>query len=67
MSQTCNKEIRIFAEQYFSSHNDLNKKILDDIASVRNSFGSEAWDQMPPADRDMVSPLYFFLESNFCH
>ena len=45
----------MFAEQYFSSHNDLNKKILDDIASVRNSFGCEAWDQMPQSDRDMVS------------
>ena len=57
MSQTCNKEIQMFAEQYFTSHNDLNKKILDDIASVRNSFGCEAWNQMPQSDRDMVSLL----------
>lgn len=49
-----NKEIQVFAEQYFSSQNYLNKKILQDISSVRDSIPIEKWEKLTFTDREKV-------------
>ena len=49
-----NKEVQVFAEQYFSSQNFLNKKILQDISSVRDSFPVEKWEKLTFSDREKV-------------
>lgn len=54
-----NKEIQVFAEQYFSSQSYLNKKILQDISSVRDSIPIEKWEKLTFTDREKV-------ESYFC-
>ena len=56
-----NKEIQIFAEQYFSSQNYLNKKILQDISSVRESIPIENWEKLTFTDREKVES-YFFVQ-----
>ena len=53
-----NKEVQVFAEQYFSSQNFLNKKILQDISSVRDSIPIEKWEKLTFIDREKVR-IYF--------
>lgn len=54
-----NKDVHIFAEQYFSSQNFLNKKILQDISSVRDSIPIEKWEKLTFMDREKVK-FYFY-------
>ena len=54
-----NKEVQVFAEQYFSSQNFLNKKILQDISSVRDSIPIEKWEKLTFMDREKVK-IYFY-------
>ena len=42
-----------FAEEYFSAHNFLSKKILEDISDVRNSY-EEAWEGMEQEEKEQV-------------
>ena len=53
-----NKEVQVFAEQYFSSQNFLNKKILQDISSVRDSIPIEKWEKLTFIDREKVQIYY---------
>ena len=53
-----NKEVQVFAEQYFASQNFLNKKILQDISSVRDRFPIEKWEKLTFSDREKVK--YYF-------
>jgi len=46
-------ELQNFAEDYFSGNNFLSKKILTDIASVRESY-EDAWDGMDQSEREQV-------------
>ena len=49
-----NKDVKVFAEQYFSSQNFINKKILQDISSVRDSIPIEKWEKLTFTDREKV-------------
>ena len=51
--------MQVFAEQYFSSQNFLNKKILQDISSVRDSIPIEKWEKLTFMDREKVK-IYFY-------
>jgi hypothetical protein len=42
-----------YAEQYFSSNNFLNKKILEDIADVRDSY-EDAWHELEENEKEQV-------------
>eukprot|EP00092_Neocalanus_flemingeri_P034035 GFUD01037014.1.p1 GENE.GFUD01037014.1~~GFUD01037014.1.p1 ORF type:complete len:397 (+),score=114.31 GFUD01037014.1:80-1270(+) len=48
-----NTELQSYAEQYFSSSNFLNKKILEDIANVRESY-EEAWNGLEEKEKEQV-------------
>ena len=54
MATSGGKEVQMFAEQYFKTQNFLNKKILDDISSIRNKFQKPAWEKMSVTEKDQV-------------
>ena len=59
--------VQNFAEDYFSGNNFLSKKILTDIASVRESY-EDAWDGMDQSEREQVTiglDYYCSTISNF--
>ena len=51
------REVRTFAEEYFAGSSALNRRILEDIASVRTSC-SQDWDTLPVLQQDQVTSLY---------
>ena len=48
-----------YAEKYFSSSSFLNKKILEDISNVRDSY-EEAWKGLEEKEKEQVSWLAAF-------
>ena len=48
------REVRTFAEEYFAGSSALNRRILEDIASVRSSC-SQDWDTLPVLQQDQVT------------
>ena len=51
---TDHPEVQSYAEQYFSSHNYLNKKIIDDISSIRDTF-QNSWDSISAQEQEKVN------------
>lgn len=51
--------MQVFAEQYFSKHNFLNKKIIQDICSVRDSISNDKWEKLTLSDREKVKSRTF--------
>ena len=47
-----------YAEQYFASSNFLNKKILEDIANVKDSY-EDAWNGLEEKEKEQV--FRFFI------
>ena len=54
METSDRKDIQTVAEDYFSSQNYINKKILDDVSEVRSHYGDSLWSQMSVGERDQV-------------
>ena len=52
--------MQVFAEQYFSKHNFLNKKIIQDICSVRDSISNDKWEKLTLSDREKVKSRTFY-------
>ena len=51
---TDSPKVQSYAEQYFSSHNYLNKKIIGDISNIRHSFQS-SWDTISAQEKEKVN------------
>ena len=54
METTERKDIQTVAEDYFSSQNFINKKILEDVSEVRSEYGDSLWSRMSVGERDEV-------------
>ena len=54
METTDRKDIQTVAEDYFSSQNFINKKILEDVSEVRSEYGDSLWSRMSVGERDEV-------------
>ena len=48
------REVRTFAEEYFAGSSALNRRILEDIASVRSGC-SQDWDTLPVLQQEQVT------------
>ena len=46
-----------FAEEYFSSQNYLNKRILEDVSKVRSDYDENIWSKMNVGEREKVIAL----------
>ena len=55
MAASGSKDVQMFAEQYFKTQSFLNKKIIEDISSIRNKFHKPAWDKMSTTEKDKVN------------
>ena len=53
------KQLQTFAEEYFSSQNYLNKRILEDVSKVRSDFDEKIWSNMNVAEREKVIALSY--------
>ena len=62
MATVHKEEIQTFAEEYFSSHNYLNKKILQDVSQARSNFEENIWAGMSVSERDEVRLLLCTIE-----
>ena len=51
------KQLQTFAEEYFSSQNYLNKRILEDVSKVRSDYDENIWSKMNVGEREKVIAL----------
>ena len=51
------KQLQTFAEEYFSSQNYLNKRILEDVSKVRSEYDENIWSKMNVGEREKVIAL----------
>ena len=57
MATVDKKQLQTFAEEYFSSQNYLNKRILEDVSKVRSSYDENIWSKMNVGEREKVIAL----------
>ena len=57
MATVDKKQLQTFAEEYFSSQNYLNKRILDDVSKVRSNYEENIWSKMNVGEREKVIAL----------
>ena len=51
------KQLQTFAEEYFSSQNYLNKRILEDVSTARSNHDENIWSKMNVGEREKVITL----------
>ena len=47
-----NPDLQSYAEQYFSSHSFLNKKILSDISDIRHNY--QSWSSVNTEEQEKI-------------